>query len=392
MSCQKGTGAAIAWAVIATTLFVGWQTLTVERNYGGNWTALFCTGKLQRVPPELVQGTFRFAGPGYDGQMYRYVAHDPWVLGVDHRYLDDYSLRQRRILIPASAWLLALGQAPYIDFAFLGILAICVFSGVYWAAVWMMLNGQRPAWALSYLLVPSTLIAADRCTIDVAASSLTIAMLLYARCRNYRLLCLCAILICLSRETGLLVVLGIVVSLLLERKYRVALAVAASALPSLAWYRYVYLHRANDSLASLPAWLGKGSPFGIFIRLIHPINYSLHGSLDYVAQGFDCLALVGMLLAFGLAIYAWSRRPEGSCQITGLVFLLLLPIVSGTRFWDSAYGYSRPFAPLLISVALAFTQSRAWRWVGAVPILLILPRLALQLGPQLAGIFHVDLR
>jgi hypothetical protein len=389
---QRGTGAAIAWAFVGMACFTGWQTLTVERNYGGNWTALFCTGTLQRVPPELIRGTFRFEGLGYDGQMSRYVAHDPWAQGIDHIYLDDYSLRQRRILVPVSAWLLSFGRPQWIDFAYFAVLAVFVLLGVYWAGIWMMLDGQCPAWGLAYLLVPSTLIAADRCTLDVAAASLTIAMLLYVRRNRCHLLYVCAILICLSRETGLLVVLGVALSLVLERRPRVALAVSTTALPALGWYLYVYFHRPSAGVPTLPAWLGKGSPFGVLIRLTHPIRYPFQGGVAYVAQSFDCLALIGILLAFVLTVYTWSRRPEGTCQVTALVFLLLLPLVSATQFWDSAYGYSRPFAPLLVSLALGSTQTRSFPWVGTLPMVLILPRLALQLGPQVAGIFHVDIR
>jgi hypothetical protein len=391
-SWQSGKRAAALWALIGTGLFIGWQSATVERNFGGNWTSLFYTGKAQRIPPDLIRGTFTFEGPGYDGQMYRYVAHDPWVEGADHNYLDDYSLRQRRILVPALAWLLALGRWDLIDFADLAILSAFVFAGCYWASLWIMLQGDSPAWGLAYMIVPSTLVAADRCTIDVATSSLTIALLLYSRLKRDRFLFLSGMAICLSRETGLLVLLGVILSLAFERQWRRGLALSTAAIPALAWYAYVYLHREGASRPSIPGWLGKGSPLGIFIRLTHPIDYHLRPAIDRMVQGLDCVALAGMLLAFGLAVFYWSRNRTGSAQITGVLFLLLLPLVSSAPFWDAAYGYSRPFSPLLVSIAMGSAHARAYRWVGMVPIFLVLPRLLLQMGPQIAGIFHVYVR
>src|ERR1035441_8687157 len=66
------------FAAAAALLVLAWQSITVAANYGGNWSALFCTGELQSHPPALdSEHTYFFAGFGYDGQFYHYMAHDP---------------------------------------------------------------------------------------------------------------------------------------------------------------------------------------------------------------------------------------------------------------------------------------------------------------------------
>jgi hypothetical protein len=61
-----------AWvpALIGTLLGLSWQLLTVHYNYGGNLTALFCTGSRFPTPPSLAgEHIYVFpASGGYDGQ------------------------------------------------------------------------------------------------------------------------------------------------------------------------------------------------------------------------------------------------------------------------------------------------------------------------------------
>ena len=62
--------ACLAIALLCAGLALAWQSLTVHYNYGGNWSALFCTGSQRRIPPALAQeDIYTFAdSTGYDGQ------------------------------------------------------------------------------------------------------------------------------------------------------------------------------------------------------------------------------------------------------------------------------------------------------------------------------------
>src|SRR2546422_3110372 len=104
-------------AVVCITLGFAWQFLTVRYNYGGNWTALFCTGSAFPPPAPLArENIFVFANStGYDGQFYHYVAHDPLYQTDVGRSIPDASVRYRRILLPGLAYLLAWGRQDWID-------------------------------------------------------------------------------------------------------------------------------------------------------------------------------------------------------------------------------------------------------------------------------------
>ena len=93
-----------AWvAILAALLILGWTAARIRYACGGNWTAVFVTGTNFRVPPDLAAGTWRVAGAGYDGQFYRYLAHDPWLQRGYSRFVDAPQLRFRRLLVPLAA-------------------------------------------------------------------------------------------------------------------------------------------------------------------------------------------------------------------------------------------------------------------------------------------------
>jgi hypothetical protein len=112
----RGVDKPFVWASLALVLVLAWQSLTVHANYDGNWTGLFRTGAEQAVPADLEASTFRNPHPsGYDGQYYRFLAHDPLLRRGTGKYLDSPALRARRILVPLLVWLLAGGRSGAID-------------------------------------------------------------------------------------------------------------------------------------------------------------------------------------------------------------------------------------------------------------------------------------
>ena len=92
-----------AWvpALVCTLLGLSWQLLTVHYNYGGHFTALFCTGSDLPTPPSPAgEHIYIFpASGGYDGQSYHYVAHDPLCRTDIGRAVPDPLIRYRRGLL-----------------------------------------------------------------------------------------------------------------------------------------------------------------------------------------------------------------------------------------------------------------------------------------------------
>src|SRR5215471_2616371 len=111
-----------------------WQAFIARYTYGGNWTAFYFTGAKSPAPPSALAESI-FVHPnsfGYDGQMYHYIAHDPVFRRGFAAMVDNPRVRYRRILVPALAYVLALGQDRAIDVAYFVVMWGFVVLGAYW--------------------------------------------------------------------------------------------------------------------------------------------------------------------------------------------------------------------------------------------------------------------
>src|SRR5262249_17753880 len=147
-----------------------------------NWSGLYNTGAFTRTPPLLAnEEIYRFQGQaGYDGQFYHFIAHDPWLRHGSAKFVDNPRLRWRRILVPALAWILAVGQPDFVDSAYFGVELGFVFLGVWWLSLYLQRHNLPPRFSVLFLAVPAVLISLDRATVDVALAALCVGFALYA--------------------------------------------------------------------------------------------------------------------------------------------------------------------------------------------------------------------
>ena len=272
------------WAVLAALLVLAWQALTVQANYAGNWTGLFRTGTLIAVPPPLAASTYRDASPhGYDGQFYRFLAHDPLLRQGTAAYMDAPLLRARRILVPGAAWALAGGRPEWIDGAYILVIAASIFAGVYWLGALMVRQGRRACFGLLFLIVPATVASIDRMTVDVALAALTAGFAFYFLEGRDPELWVIAAAAGLVRETGLLFVAACVLAALFRRDFRKSAVWAAAALPALGWYAYLHWGLPHLPAAAgqvVPAWAFPSPQLGILLRALDPPRYPLPPVLE----------------------------------------------------------------------------------------------------------------
>jgi len=359
-----------------------WQWLTVHANYQGKWNALFCTGAQLRQPPELAgEQIYLFPGSqGYDGQMYHYIAHDPFFSRGFSPYIDAPRMRYRRILVPLAAHLLALGRDEWVDRAYSAVILIAVLCGGYWLSAYATMLGLSAAWGLAFLLIPATLISMDRLTVDVALVALSVAFALYAVRASLPALYLVLAAAALTRETGLLLIAALVTWLLVDRKPTRAALFATSAFPALLWYWFVAFHTEPDPF---PIW--SRLPFqGIFERIVSPYHYTFAGWINTASTLLDYAALTGIVTAVAQAAHLAWRREWGPIQIGAAWFALLSIFLISPGAWTEVYAFGRTLSPLLVLLGLVGLSKR--NWIYAVPLLLVVPRTAIQLAPQLAGL------
>ena len=341
-----------AWIVafLATALVFAWQASTVQFNYGGNWTGLFCTGASLPVPPELDPGTMRSIHPiGYDGQMYRSIAHDPFFQRDYARYVDDARLRYRRILVPLAAYALAGGRQSIIDYSFVLVILISVFAGCYWSSCYCILHGRSEWWGLVFLLVPATITSIDRMLVDGTLAALFAGFLLYTERRNWRSLLAVCTLAALTRETGIFLAIAVILAALLKRDFWRAALFGSALLPVAAWAVFVAMHTQPSSssaynLATYPL-LGHLQRFLVFRD--DPQLW-----VQAILRVTDVVALAGLLVCLGLAVYSILPERVREIQICVGLFVILGLVMGSPYYLIEPYGYARPVSPLLLFLML----------------------------------------
>ncbi|HEV3330572.1 MAG TPA: hypothetical protein VG096_06310 [Bryobacteraceae bacterium] len=361
---------------------MSWQLLTVHYNYGGNLTALFCTGVLLGIPPALErEHIYRFPNrsSGYDGQAYHYVAHDPLARTEIARALGpDGAYRYPRILLPAMAYLMALGRQDWIDRSYIACNLFFLFLGAWWLTAILIRLGMHPGFAVLYLLVPGVLISVDRLIVDLPLISLSLGFLVYTasnvRWRLYLILVLAA----LCRETGFVLALACAIPPLFARRYRQSLFWASALLPAIAWYGFVRWFLVTALTTRTIPLLG---PLGTV--LLHPIPYPFPAATTTALRILDGLLLFGEWVAVVGGLRRLKEAPvDPVCAAMVLWAIVGIPVSVSTDFYSS----SRALTPLLLFGFLRGLSER--RRVDRLPLLMVSPRIWIQLLPQVGGVLR----
>lgn len=349
--------AACTLAAVAAVLLVSlWTTARIHYVFGGNWTALFCTGASLRVPPELDPGTYRFQGTkGYDGQCYRYVAHDPFLQKGYWRYVDAPLLRYRRLLVPLAAWLVGFGQRPWIDGAYFAVEMVFLALGVYWCARLLALRGRSPFWGILFVALPATLTSFDRMLLDGPLAALFAGFLLYCEEERWNRVWVVSMLAALTRETGLLLVAALVADRLLRRDWHRAGWFASCIVPAAAWWGYLAFRLPHDraiSILAFPAW-------GLLQRLF-VLRSVPDPRTQLLLRVTDFLAVLGLILSIVLAACWLAKRRLGPVTLCVGFFAALALVLGAPSHLIEAYGFGRPISPLLLWIMIEAVSRETW--------------------------------
>ncbi|HWR50713.1 MAG TPA: hypothetical protein VN428_06380 [Bryobacteraceae bacterium] len=376
---MRRQGAAVA--AIAMLCAASWMALNVAGNYGGHVSGLFYTGSKSPLPAEVAAHTYRVRDDaGYDAQFYHLVAHDPLMRRGFAAFVDNPPLRWRRIGVPGLAAIVAFGSDRAVDHIYIAIQLVFVFLGAFWLAQYAQSEKRRAVWGLAFLFIPAVAVSIDRMTVDLALAALTIGLVYYSafdrlRWQVYPILCAAP----LVRETGMVLIAAWCIRSALKRNWRAAALGAACAFPALGWWVYISRHTAPDGTA----WLSSYPFSGLIERTVQGIDAPVSTLWLRAAWLFENLALAGIWLALTLSFYLVWRRRFGFMELSAIAFTAFASTLGKFDIWESAYATGRTMSPLLIVLGLISVRDR--KPVFAIPLLLIIPRIALQYEAQLMG-------
>jgi hypothetical protein len=295
----------------------------------------------------------------YDGQYYYAIAFDPWLRSHEVvPLLDDPAYRYRRILLPALASALALGQPQ----AFPATLLLVNVSA--WllcgAAAWRLArrDGLPAPWLTLGVLTTSGLVYA---TFRTLPEPLALAFVLWGilAYRSERLPLAGALLGCaaLAREESALVALAIgLFALLRERRppRELALFGALALSPAVLWWGYLAwaLPPAVTALGSRLSWpfVGFAGEAAAAFEINHTRTNLLRSvSVDAVALWLSLEAFLGL------------RRTPTLWGALALAQALLCAVLRGD-IWSYYAGSARVIVPLSVfSLFWFFERARTVR-------------------------------
>lgn len=229
------------WHVVLA-LCAAYALLTLAA-HGGDPMAFVAMGNLCDLPPPADTE----AVEGYDGQFAYRIAADPLNAHAIINRCDVAAYRYQRILYPALARVLALGQVNLLPWAMLLINLAAIPVGTYCLERLLMRQRVSRWYALSYGLFGGTLIGLRLDLTEPLAGALALgALWALAAARPWLgagLLALAA----LGKETALLMAGGWLLYLLAARRWREAI-------------RYGALAAGPFSLWQIALWAWLGSP------------------------------------------------------------------------------------------------------------------------------------
>ena len=365
------------YAAISTGLIGCWQFATVNYNYSGNWTALFRTTEGRPQPPQIAEKLYTFSpGSSFDGQFYHYIAHDPLFRRGMARYVDLPRLRYGRILVPALAYLSAMGQDRGIDIAYFAMLLLSVFIGTYWLCELAGELNVHPAWGMCFALIPSVIMSANLATIDAPLTALCVGFALHLRRNTTLALYAILALAPLVRESGMLLIIGYLIALAVRRDYFRAAIASSAAIPCIAWSIFVMYNTRPDRLLR-----------------VHPVPFlsvlqafAAHEYQSGVTHAIHIVALISLWSCFPLSIFLARQRRWQPTTVVAVLFSGLGAVVLSTPDWHRVNDFARVFSPLLLLIAIEGVAVRWW-WT-VLPLALSAFATSLLLGEQVLGIFR----
>ena len=381
------------WASLSIALVLGWQSLTVQANYDGNWTGLFRTGGTQPIPDNLLAGTFRNAHPrGYDGQFYRFLAHDPLLRNGTEAYLDSPALRARRVLAPLLAWMLAGGRPSAIDGAYILLIAASIFAGVYGLGCILAHQGRSSAWGLSFVAVPAALVGIDTMTVDVLLATLIVCFAWQVQTGSRRWLWLTVAAAPLVRETGLVLAAACTVAALGRRDWRNGGFWMTAAIPFLLWSAYLqtlFPHTAMTAGTTFPVWYYPRLPPGIVSAFLFQDAYAnLPAPVGSLVRVMDRACLLAVLTAAVLGLLQLRAGRWRETTLAACAFAAFVPLLGRPGIWLPVYGYSRLMSPLFLLLLIAYASKSTGRTLAGVLLVCLVVdlRVVAEMWTQFLGV------
>jgi len=311
----------------------------------------------------VIKGLLSPNEPGYDGQHFYYMTYDPFL----SRFKDNpwkYKLivdappyRYSRIGFSLLIKLFSLDRPKLYPKTMIWLILFSHFFGAFFLLKIVMFYQQSPFWTLLYLLIPGFQLSLQGALPESIAAAFLLAGIYFYLRERLLFASLVLALSFLTRETGAMVAMGIVLFELFKKKnVRNALVIGWSFIPLIFWRFYITL-RLFKGFGWRTLFAGPRDfvlPFSGFVRLYKEIlAHHYPQDLTLAATIYPLLLTCIFLLSL---YFLWKRKDFLSLSL--LVFSLVSIVFPYKQVWIHAgNGIRVTYEAVLVSIIVFVSQS-----------------------------------
>jgi hypothetical protein len=270
-------------------------------------------------------------GGGHDGAYFYAVARDPFDLETAAANIDAPRYRLQRIVYPLLAWALhPTGGGPGLVWSMFAVGVLATFAGGVGAGV-LSVSFGGPTWpAVTFGLLPGTVLSLRISVADPLALALAVWALIFARRGAWPAAVMTACAAVLTREVMLLVLIGFLVY---RHDRKGVLLVVVPATVSVVWAATLY--------AVVPSGYNEGGTLALpFTGLTTAVRFWL--------KGYEPLGFVTVLAAVVLGLAALRAGGWGHPLTPVIIIQLVLLVCSHADVLAPERNGSRVVMPLLV--------------------------------------------
>ena len=312
---------------------------------------------VRQIPPGLsiIPGT-----EGYDGLSFYRLALDPLTrratdFGIT---LDNPPYRQQRLLYPVIVHGLSLGRPEWVPTLLVVCNLLAIVCLTIAAAVVAMQHGLHPLWGLLIPLYPGFFMAFSRDTSEIVAWAFAASALAMAGSSRWiwaAVLLSCAV---LSRETTLILALGIAAAFAFQRASRPGRAVLAAVLfaPTIVYVVWQAILHNRWGMSGLEAGaIEPAVPFSMYVRLF--AESAARRTVLMRVHFVECVFWLLLVCVVIVILVRTSVRLEW--RMAWLAYLALASILSWEA-WGEQVSFMRVLGDLYTVSALILYGGPVW--------------------------------
>lgn len=330
-------------AVVASVSFVR----NYARHFDNNLSGFACIGD-EFPNPYMRDDVFvNSNSSGYDGQFFFVSAHDPFLVGIGHRYLDAPAYRSQRLSYPLLVWILSLGRHDLIPLMMIVVNVAAIVLSLIYLMMLFRAGNNGIFWAMLIVFNGGMMLSLARDLSEpVSVAFLLAAMFYHLEKKPYWAILFMSLAV-LGRELLILIPAFFALDYLIKGVWKSMLVWCIPGLVFAGWQTYVFFR-----IGELPQLAGGGN-FGF--PLLGIKNY-LEQLWQSDSNKWEWRFAISVLVFVVFSLFTALSSKQFKVPVIRVILLIfcVMPMFFSDLIWAEPWSYGRVMLP---QIALFMTYT-----------------------------------